>query len=130
MAYGVVTTDPTKISTRDGDTRPFSLDGTGALRVASASSGSAVEPTAFTTTNTTGIGTSSVQVSAAYPGGKRSIVNDGTVPLRIVNAAGVTTGGLLLSPGAAYVIDATNPLAAALFAYAPSGTGSASEIRQ
>lgn len=88
------------------------------------------EAAAFTTTNTTGIGTASVLVSAAYPGGKRSIINDGTVLLRLVNAAGVTTGGLALPAGGAYVIDGQNPLSAALYAYAPTGSGSVSEIRQ
>lgn len=88
------------------------------------------ESAAFTTTNTAGIGASSVLVSAAYSGGKRSIINDGTVLLRIVNAAGVTSGGLALPAGAAFVIDGQNPLSAALYAYAPSGSGSVSEIRQ
>lgn len=88
------------------------------------------EAASFTTTNTTGIGQASVLVSAPYPGGKRSIVNDGPVLLRIVNAAGVSAGGFALSVGAAYVIDGQNPLAAPLYAYAPTGTGSVSEIRQ
>lgn len=130
MTLGIVTTDPTKISTRDGSARALSLDATGALRVTSASGGSQPEPTSFTTTNTTGIGSASVLVSAAYPGGKRSIINDGTVLLRLVPAAGVTTGGLALPAGGAYVIDGQNPLAAAMYAYAPSGTGSVSEIRR
>jgi hypothetical protein len=88
------------------------------------------EAATFTTTNTAGIGQASVLVSAAYPGGKRSVVNDGPVLLRIVNAAGVAAGGFALPVGAAYVIDGQNPLSAPLYAYAPTGTGSVSEIRQ
>lgn len=94
------------------------------------SSASNVEASAFTTTNTPNIGQTPVLVSAAYPGGKRSILNDGTVPLRLVESASKTTGGLLLAVGVPYVIDGQNPLSAAIFAYAPSGTGSVSEIRQ
>lgn len=96
MSTGVVVTNPSALSTSDGQTRPFSLDATGALRVAAAGS-TPQAYTLLTNASATGPAVSGIRggdyiwrVSGNFGGGTATLQTldlDGVTWVNVRNAA-------------------------------------------
>lgn len=110
MSTGVVVTNPATAAVVDGQTRPFMLDGSGALRATVPPTPSVSSVATTSTSGSIAAGTNVVALPTNAARGLLIISNNGTNPMTVLfgQAAAATTGHPIAA-GASVVLDAKCP---------------------
>lgn len=110
MSTGVVVTNPATAAVVDGQTRPFMLDGAGALRTAPAPAPAVSSATTTDTSGSIAAGTNATPLSANAARQLLIVSNNGTNPMTLrFGQAAAATAGHPISAGASVVLDAKCP---------------------